>query len=509
MKSEYKRDMNHNFFILYGEEEVDTGSYQVRMLVGNAIPSLLKCRIQGIDGKFMVYYDITSKQSVSSLYEQKKFSMEDLRLIFGAFVQVMEEMSEYLLNPGQLVIRPEYIFLDVEKKQMFFCCLPGFDRDVRVQFQELTEYILPQLDHEDEKAIILGYGVYRRAMEDSFHLEHIKEELYQVREMKEGHSKTRREFQADTGDEAASLEEGENMEETSEVEDTFFWREDTTPKYSEKADGNYCKDDQTTGIGKKILWCIAGAAVIIGMLAAKIMGFMPGMKAEVILGLVMIVMGMGMLGYKVYKHVKKNDTVPPDKGIQRKKCSLSESAGRDKTALKRNGIQKNRETRTKQAASGTEKSRLRTSADDCQKDLENNFGEEKALFGIQRKTDEKRERYTHEEDYGETVVLSASPAAGPASLVSREPGELATIYLQEEMTVIGKLEIAADAVINLPTVSRVHAKIRKREGEYYLSDLNSRNGTSVNGRMLKGEEEYQLQDQDEVDFAQARYVFLK
>ena len=110
---------------------------------------------------------------------------------------------------------------------------------------------------------------------------------------------------------------------------------------------------------------------------------------------------------------------------------------------------------------------------------------------------------------GETVVLSSGNVYGPSTLVSKEPGELATIYLNEDLTVIGKLENAADAVINLPTVSRMHAKIRKREGEYYLTDLNSRNGTAVNGQMLKPEEDYLLQDQDEVDFAQARYIFIK
>ena len=67
-------------------------------------------------------------------------------------------------------------------------------------------------------------------------------------------------------------------------------------------------------------------------------------------------------------------------------------------------------------------------------------------------------------NFGETVVLSANIVTGPATLVSREPGELATIYLQEELTVIGKMETAADAVIDLPTVSRIHAKIRKRDG---------------------------------------------
>lgn len=114
-----------------------------------------------------------------------------------------------------------------------------------------------------------------------------------------------------------------------------------------------------------------------------------------------------------------------------------------------------------------------------------------------------------QETYGETVVLSAGQLSGTASLVSREPGELPTVYLERELTVIGKLEQASDVVISLPTVSRVHARIRKTGENYYLADLNSRNGTSVNGRLLGADEEYFLQDEDQVDFAQARYVFLR
>ena len=120
MRSEYKRDMNHNYLILYGEDEINTDSYQVRMLVGNVVPSILKCRIQGMDGKFRVYFDITSKQVLSALYEQRKMTIEDLRLIFGGFVKAMEDAAEYLLNPGQFIMSPEYIYMDVEKEQIYF-----------------------------------------------------------------------------------------------------------------------------------------------------------------------------------------------------------------------------------------------------------------------------------------------------------------------------------------------------------------------------------------------------
>ena len=113
MYAEYKRDVSHNYLILREEEKVNTASYQVRMLTGNVIPSILKCRLQGLDGNLLFYYDITSRQSLASFYEQRKFHRKDLHMLFGGFIRVMEEMAEFLMNTDQLLLCPEYIFLDI------------------------------------------------------------------------------------------------------------------------------------------------------------------------------------------------------------------------------------------------------------------------------------------------------------------------------------------------------------------------------------------------------------
>ena len=138
MRTEYKRDMNHNYLILTGDERIDTDSYQVRMIVANAVPDLLQCRIQGIDGKFMVYYDITSRHSMTALFEEKKMDLESLQVILGGFIQIMEEMSEYLLNPCQLILEPEYIYLDAERKSVRFCYLPGFHGEIQKQLRSIS-----------------------------------------------------------------------------------------------------------------------------------------------------------------------------------------------------------------------------------------------------------------------------------------------------------------------------------------------------------------------------------
>lgn len=453
MKAEYKRDMNHNYLILYGEKDINTDSYQVRMLVGNIIPSLLKCRIQGVDGKFMMYFDITSKQAVSTLYEEKKLGIEDLRLIFGGFVKVMEEAAEYLINPAQLVLKPQYIFADCEKKELFFCLMPGYDKDIKEQFQLLTEYILPKIDHEDGEAVILGYGVYRRTMENSFHLEHIKEELYRKQDNKE---EIKTETKKDSREISVQETGEENLMQSSEMSENF-WREDK----AEKTDSHKLFGKKVT-VFALILLALAGVTIAISG------GYLPHQDISVLLGIVLAGMGGIMLAVVIIRKAKAVYKQPQRKS--REKPQLSETF-------------------------------VRPPVNEILQE-----GSEDSIKTMMEKKSPHRER---EEDFGETVVLSAGVVSGPASLVSREPGELAPIYLQEELTVIGKLENACDAVIDLPTVSRIHAKIRKREEEYYLSDMNSRNGTIVNGRLLLPEEEYRLQEEDEVDFAQARYIFLK
>lgn len=453
MKAEYKRDMNHNYLILYGEKDINTDSYQVRMLVGNIIPSLLKCRIQGVDGKFMMYFDITSKQAVSTLYEEKKLGIEDLRLIFGGFVRVMEEAAEYLINPAQLVLKPQYIFADCEKKELFFCLMLGYDKDIKEQFQLLTEYILPKIDHEDGEAVILGYGVYRRTMENSFHLEHIKEELYRKQDNKE---EIKTETKKDSREISVQETGEENFMQSSEMSKNF-WREDK----AEKTDSHKLFGKKVT-VFALILLALAGVTIAISG------GYLPHQDISVLLGIVLAGMGGIMLAVVIIRKAKAVYKQPQRKS--REKPQLSETF-------------------------------VRPPVNEILQE-----GSEDSIKTMMEKKSPHRER---EEDFGETVVLSAGVVSGPASLVSREPGELAPIYLQEELTVIGKLENACDAVIDLPTVSRIHAKIRKREEEYYLSDMNSRNGTIVNGRLLLPEEEYRLQEEDEVDFAQARYIFLK
>ena len=103
------------------------------MLVGNVIPSLLKCRIQGMDGRFLVYFDITSKQALECLYEEKKMERRSSPHLWR-LVKAMEDAAEYLMNPGQFIISPEYIYTDIEKQEIYFCMMPDMRKTLKNSF---------------------------------------------------------------------------------------------------------------------------------------------------------------------------------------------------------------------------------------------------------------------------------------------------------------------------------------------------------------------------------------
>lgn len=105
-----------------------------------------------------------------------------------------------------------------------------------------------------------------------------------------------------------------------------------------------------------------------------------------------------------------------------------------------------------------------------------------------------------------TTVLSVKRTEAPASLISKKTGE--TVFLTKFPFYVGSLPEYMDHVIKEETVSRFHGKFIKKGEEIYLTDLNSTNGTRVNGQVLGVQEQVKLKEGDRVLFADAEYIFF-
>ena len=65
-----------------------------------------------------------------------------------------------------------------------------------------------------------------------------------------------------------------------------------------------------------------------------------------------------------------------------------------------------------------------------------------------------------------------------------------------------------DGIISHPNISRKHAKISCRDGVYFLEDLNSTNGTRVNGGLLNYKTKVSIRNGTSIHFANEPYRFM-
>ena len=120
----------------------------------------------------------------------------------------------------------------------------------------------------------------------------------------------------------------------------------------------------------------------------------------------------------------------------------------------------------------------------------------------------EEELETREEYMGQTTVLCMDSNYGIPKLEGMDGDEKRRFILNKNPFIIGKFPQKADGILNDSRISRVHAAIREDSGYYYISDLNSTNGTYVNGNRITGTETVRLHHLDKVCMASVEMIFL-
>lgn len=110
-------------------------------------------------------------------------------------------------------------------------------------------------------------------------------------------------------------------------------------------------------------------------------------------------------------------------------------------------------------------------------------------------------------DYREKTVLLTETQNALGKLVYDGSGHEDDFIISSDNFRIGSA-IQNDAVIHARTVSSAHAKIKRNKGDYFITDMNSSNGTWVNGRVVNYKEEVKLKAMDQIRFADVNYVFM-
>lgn len=170
VEAKYYKDFRHNYLIIKNENS-PADVYQCKMITGNRIDGLIPCQERHINGEMLLYYEITSKQSLASLYETSCITMQQLNKLFMQLKRVWEGISKFLLDESSLMLKPEFIFADAETEELTFLYYPFEAEENYVVL--LLEFLADKVNSEDREAVEIIYKMLELATREQFVLDEV------------------------------------------------------------------------------------------------------------------------------------------------------------------------------------------------------------------------------------------------------------------------------------------------------------------------------------------------
>ncbi len=160
VQTEFIRSMQCNYERILLEKQPEEKRYQYCILSRGGIKGVLPCSLRYLDGSAYLYYDITSKQSITQLFGKRCITREWLRDFVWSIRQVRMELGRFLLDDSNILWYPEQIFQELENHVFLFLYIPYYEGENG--FLKLLEYLVEHIDYEDEVLVECVYKMYEQ-----------------------------------------------------------------------------------------------------------------------------------------------------------------------------------------------------------------------------------------------------------------------------------------------------------------------------------------------------------
>ncbi len=479
MKATYYKDTMHSYMVISCPPEAETTGYQYRMLEMNRIEGILPCGIRHIDGEGLLYYEVTGKQSLSGLYEGRKIPGEELFKLLKTMEQVSATLAGYLLDEQHLVLTGDQIFYDFASGSYSFTYYPG-----EVTEADVFRFLADGIDGKDKTAAAAAFRLCAAAQKDRQALrEAVRTETGQRETPKYWES----EYEEEVRKKSAEENEGGFVSEPDSPEPDRYSKRGELNRYSEREESNRYSERQESNLYSERQGSNRGESADSAKTSERAATKMPDSgKRRVVIRILLIILLLagagGLFAVQLLIYITRRE---------RRLCIAGSillviSALLIMAEMILGSRERNRKRREE-----------KSSREPCYRE-----SDEKDIPVLRNAAAEDYRLKEDEVNY--TVRLGEHDGVG--RLYGRDRGN--RIDLRTLPVTVGKARAYSDAVLSDPSVSRVHARIYKgEEGCIEIRDLDSTNGTFINGTRLAPNEKRRVQRGDEVRFGNVEYEY--
>lgn len=473
MQITYKRNGLKNYMVVKHEKN-DAAVLREKMMIRNDIPHLTKMLPQSIDGYSYYYYDIQGRVSLAALFQSGGMKKDELDTILSGLGELLFELQRYMLLPDEVIFDPQAVWIAPDTLDPSFIYVPGMTKNDEYDIRILAEFLAGHTDGSDREAAARAYG-YLERVENGYILPDMRYERTDRPGADNGDDLIARRSEAPIDpDEYWDMKEG-----ISDDMKPFFENGNEEDRMRKRKKRAY--------ISLGIVMALAVLYIAV-LLDPTLLPLTLSEQEYLILGVaIAAAFSLVLIGVML---MCKGKPAGRQRDINAEK--LSEDAG---LVSERNRRDTKCESTDSHGVENGEGMFIKKRTDGRTGFFDKGYTE----YGIGE---------TDEDDDEKTVLIRRTGFfGGRGELPSLTYQDGRKVIIRKFPFVMGKMRTRVDGVIDGEGVSRIHAMIKELDERYYISDLNSLNGTAVNGNLLNVNETREIADGDCIELAGTILIF--
>ncbi|MDE7297742.1 MAG: FHA domain-containing protein [Lachnospiraceae bacterium] len=154
----YIREQKDGYLLLSIPQREE--SYKEEMLQNNRITGLIPVKTQAFNEHFQYRYEIGSRTTLAEQFHRASPGTAEISALMRQIEDTGKLLEGYLLSQEDLLLSLRDIYFDGQ--EYCFLYLPDYGKDVRVQLAELLEELMNCLNYEDRSSVSLVYLLHAR-----------------------------------------------------------------------------------------------------------------------------------------------------------------------------------------------------------------------------------------------------------------------------------------------------------------------------------------------------------
>lgn len=534
----YESGVTGSFLVVGTSKEDSVVEFQLNMLAKNPNKHILNLDVRRNNDRVNIYYNVTSKISLSQYLKRSQLSKNEFVDIFLGIVKTLLNSKGLLLSDNSFLLDEEFVYISPDTMCTSLVYLPvKLDIDITKALRDFSiNFVVYSANIYEDNSDNFLQQFLSFLKKDTFNILDFDKFL---REMKREIGK---QHEADSNKSSEIAHDGQKLEnidmqqkKESDSKQNKSNVDIPRPKVVESKDSK--KDIPSNSIKSKVelkkseasveskniinsIWAkpnlVIGVLIQVIIVIIVLVLFLSGKldslgndKVATVFGLVLISCAVS---YFMWKNVLKIK-VPNKKDSPNRQLEVKNLGNKTRSSIP-NPKQVERPSR----ANKNNEAKI---SDDTKKVILNNKRTDisNALPKVHKKDNlQELNRQPIEEkkhvdtsikvnsNLNETVLLGGLALKHPHLQIFMDSG-VDDIAINKPSFIIGRLEEQVDYVHSNNAIGKVHAEIISRDGCFYLKDLNSKNGTYINGKRIDSNKEYELKNNDKLTLANSEFVF--